>query len=305
MSKDSRGHSRKECLVKDCDCEDYERPTGDDEGSKKCSYCGCPPAKHKRVESNIAKESNKTNPDARGGFLRPYTSEPKWKDKNFGFVPDAKRRISLFDNPACAGKFLCDDYKPNPHDESNITRCKNEANEIKLKIQDIADKISKHDNSLFSVNTGKLKTGLSCHHSFNNDKRYYITSGIGKDVDRLIEDLDNAFAKYRSAYHIGSKSKASKARKKKEQRKKAKKRKLTASDNRRKRACIIFRSLGGDPSELEYEPDKYGIPQIDSIDEETLLLFTSKSDKACLHDLFDSHCFTGEAEKQLYDYLYF
>ena len=37
----------------------------------------------------------------------------------------------LSDNPACAGRFLCDDYKPNPHDDSNITRCKNEANEIK------------------------------------------------------------------------------------------------------------------------------------------------------------------------------
>ena len=44
------------------------------------------------------------------------------------------------------------------------------------------------------------------------------------DVDRLIEDLDKAFAKYRAAY------------------------------------------------------------QFDSVDEETLLLFTSKADKACLRD---------------------
>ena len=34
------------------------------------------------------------------------------------------------------------------------------------------------------------------------------------------QDLDNAFAKYRGAYHIGSKSKTSEARKRKEQRKK-------------------------------------------------------------------------------------
>ena len=111
----------------------------------------------------------------------------------------------LSDNPACAGRFLCDDYKPNPHDDSNITRYKNEANEIKLKLQAIKDKISKHDDSLFSENTGKLKTGLSCHHSLSNDKRYYVnvTSSIEKDVDRLIEDLDKAFAKYRGAYHTG------------------------------------------------------------------------------------------------------
>ena len=44
-----------------------------------------------------------------------------------------------------------------------------------------------------------------------------------------------------------------------------------------------------------YEPDIYGIQQIDSVDEETLLLFTSKTDKACLRDPFDSHCFMGEA----------
>ena len=73
-----------------------------------------------------------------------------------------------------------------------------------------------------SHHTGKLKTGLSCHHSFNNDKRYYVKSSIEKDVDRLIEDLDKAFAKYQGAYHIGSKSKTSEARKRKEQRKKIK-----------------------------------------------------------------------------------
>ena len=163
---------------------------------------------------------------------------------------------------------------------------------------------SKHDDSLFSENTGKLKTGLSCHHSFNNDKRYYVTSSIEKDVDRLIEDLDKAFAKYRGAYHIGSKSKISEARKRKEQGKKSKNRRLNASNNRRKRACIIFRSLGGEPVELCYEPHIYGILQIDSVDEETLLFVTSKTDKACLRDLFDSHCFMGEAEKQVHDFCF-
>ena len=53
-----------------------------------------------------------------------------------------------------------------------------------------------------------------------------------------------------------------------------------------------------------YEPDIYGIQQIDSVDEETLLLFSSKTDKACLRDLFDSHCFMGEAEKQVHDFCF-
>ena len=70
----------------------------------------------------------------------------------------------------------------------------------------------------------------------------------------MTEDLDKAFAKYWGAYHIGSKSKISEARKRKEQGKKSKNRRLNASNNRRKRACIIFRSLGGEPVELCYEP---------------------------------------------------
>ena len=56
--------------------------------------------------------------------------------------------------------------------------------------------------------------------------------------------------------------------------------------------------------ELCYEPDIYGIQQIDSVDEETLLLFTSKTDKACVRDLFDSHCFMGETEKQVHDFCF-
>ena len=118
-------------------------------------------------------------------------------------------------------------------------------------------------------------------------------------------DLDKALAKYRGAYHIGSKSKTSEARKRKEQRKKkSKNRKLNASNNRRKRACIIFRSLGGELVELCYEPDIYGFQQIDSVDEETLLLFTSRTDKACLRDLLDSHCFMEEAEKEVHDFCF-
>ena len=135
-----------------------------------------PPPPSPTTIAAVQDTSPQTNSNAVGdGILRPYSSRPQWKDKKFGFVPDAKRRISLFgnkllpdfyesfkvragsnvqlmkrmfiaerdrqynitvdieqlenrfqyllsDNPACAGRFLCDDYKPNPHDDSNITR---------------------------------------------------------------------------------------------------------------------------------------------------------------------------------------
>ena len=43
-------------------------------------------------------------------------------------------------------------------------------------------------------------------------------------------DLDKAFAKYRGAYHIGSKSKTSEARKRKEQRKKIKEQEIERNE---------------------------------------------------------------------------
>ena len=53
------------------------------------------------------------------------------------------------------------------------------------------------------------------------------------------------------------------------------KRTYERSEHRKRRACIIFQSLGGSPVDWEYNPEIFGIPQIDNIDHETLLLFTS------------------------------
>lgn len=77
----------------------------------------------------------------------------------------------LSDNPACAGRSLREDYKPTPHDDSNIRRCKKEANDIQDKLNAVVTKLKKHDNSLFTDN-GKLKTGLSCLHNFNAEQRH-------------------------------------------------------------------------------------------------------------------------------------
>ena len=102
--------------------------------------------------------------------------------------------------------------------------------------------------------------------------------------------------KYNATYSIKSKSKSSVSRKKKENRKKSDHRKKTASEHRKRRACIIFQSLGGSPVDWEYNPKIFGIPQIDNIDQETLLLFTSHTDKSCLRDLLSCKCFVGEAQ---------
>ena len=68
------------------------------------------------------------------------------------------------------------------------------------------------------------------------------------------------------------------------------------------RVCY-FSFPGGTPVDGEYEPDKYGVPKIDNVDLDVLCLFTSRSDKACLGDLLNSKCFTGEAEELVEEFL--
>ena len=128
------------------------------------------------------------------------------------------------------------------------------------KLHAITENITKHDDSLF-MEGGKFKTGLNCLHNFNNEKRHYIKSGVEKDVLHLVEDL---IAKYKATYQIGTKSTTSEARKRKEHRKKGEKRKLATCEYRRKKACLIFHFLGGAVLAENFEPDIFGIPQLEN-----------------------------------------
>ena len=51
------------------------------------------------------------------------------RDRQYNITEDIEQLQNRFqyllsDNPTCAARFLSDDYKPSPHDDSNITRCK-------------------------------------------------------------------------------------------------------------------------------------------------------------------------------------
>ena len=84
----------------------------------------------------------------------------------------------LSDNPACAGNFLAENHKPKPHDNANIVRCKRLATVIQHKSEKNKTRITDHDYSLFSKTSGKLQTGLTCHHKFNSDMMHSNTTGI-------------------------------------------------------------------------------------------------------------------------------
>ena len=98
-------------------------------------------------------------------------------------------------------------------------------------------------------------------------------------------------------------TKSSESRKRKESSAKTERRKIHAAEARKKRACFIFLSLGGSPIDKEYDPLMYDMLQLEGIDYETLSLFTSATDKACLRDLLNSRCFVGEAEKVIKEFL--
>lgn len=74
-------------------------------------------------------------------------------------------------------------------------------------------------------------------------------------------------------------------------------------ENRKSRASVIFLSLAGTPVHGEYEPEKYGVPQIDNVDLDVLGLFASPTDKACLGNLLNSKCYIGEAEELVEEFL--
>ena len=169
-------------------------------------------------------------------------------------------------------------------------------------METIKHTISTHDDSLFNERTGKLQTGLTCHHKFNSDTLHLISTGIQDNIAQLIEDIETASKKPKATYSLGSKTNVSKSRRKKEDKRKARKRSSLAVENRKSRASVIFLSLGETPVD-EYEPEKYGVPQIDNVDLDVLGLFTSRTDKACLGDLLNSKCFIGEAEELVEEFL--
>jgi len=55
--------------------------------------------------------------------------------------------------------------------------------------------IAAYDDSLFNERTGKLQTGLTCHHKFNSDTLLLISTGIQDNIAQLIEDLETASKK--------------------------------------------------------------------------------------------------------------
>ena len=57
-----------------------------------------------------------------------------------------------------------------------------------------------------------------------------------------------------------------------------------------------------EPIDDNYETEACGIPQLETVDLETLSLFKSRTDLACLRDLLNAKCFIGKAHNVVCDF---
>ena len=153
---------------------------------------------------------------------------------------------------------------------------------IAYKLHVITENITKHDDSL-SKEGGKPKTGLNCLYNFNNEKRHY---------------------KYKASYQIGTKS-TNIWSKKKERAEKVKKgkEKFHSLWKQKKKSMPCFPFPGrSTPCKGLWAGPIFGILQLETVDCETLHLFTPKTDKACLRDLCRANCFAREAQDIVWDF---
>ena len=92
MGVDSRGVERGKCTA--CDCEEYEGKSGQHE----CGYCGCFPVQHERRHENSAAEEMERAAETKPEMTSGVEKQPKWRDVNLGWLPNAKTVDTIFFN---------------------------------------------------------------------------------------------------------------------------------------------------------------------------------------------------------------
>jgi len=83
------------------------------------------------------------------------------RDRQYSVVQDVREcetsyEYMVSDNPACVGRFLCEEYHPKAHDNSNISRCEAEANIQKKKVETGA-RLFAHQYGTFEEGTRKCQ----------------------------------------------------------------------------------------------------------------------------------------------------
>ena len=103
--------------------------------------CPPPPVRNSRISSAPLLISSEF-------LLPPPSPHTKYNVTVEDEKLENRLRYLSSDNPACAERFLREEYKK-PHDDSNNRAVKREANGILDKLHAITEKVTKHDYSRF------------------------------------------------------------------------------------------------------------------------------------------------------------
>lgn len=94
-------------------------------------------------------------------------------------IDNVKTKIAYIksENLACTGKFLTENYVPQPGDKDNIVRLTSALEDQQKVLEEINARLEKDDEALFCKNgtgNGRLKSGRHSFHHFNEDTMYAV-----------------------------------------------------------------------------------------------------------------------------------
>ena len=108
-------------------------------------------------------------------------------------IKKANNKVSYITstNPAVAGKFIHENFQAKEHDSITISNNIDALVEAKGKLESLSTEITEQDNALFMANGLRLKPGMQCKYSVNQEF-LKNTSSIQSTVEETLELLQKA-----------------------------------------------------------------------------------------------------------------
>lgn len=224
------------------------------------------------------------------------------KEKAVGAVATASKVGEKLDfiesnNSAAAGRFISPDY--NSVEKVLV--------EVKDAVEANVENVKNFQESLFVLKSDgkpgrKLKAGMGPHCKFNENALQQLKVLVSQ-IDVITEKLGKAKRLLHDAFKVNLSQKNSKKYAAKRQYNntwKAKRRKTVVQ---RRKAELLFVSLGGTLVHNYFEPDA-GVPQITELSKDELVEVMIEGDKLqALEVLLSNGCFRDEALETVLDYL--
>jgi len=155
-------------------------------------------------------------------------------------------------------------------------------------VETIKDTIAAHDDSLFNERTGKLQTGLTCHHKFNSDTLHLISTGIQDNTAQYLRTLKLHQKNTRLPILLVPKPMYQNPGERRKTKGKQEKGVLWMWTIERVEPLVFFFQWGRHPLMVNVSLRSMECHRSIMLNLDVLGLFTSRTDKSCLGDLLNS-----------------